>query len=222
MKSLVARSKLALRLQISKFYKLVFVRGSAPDPVVEPTEHSIYLWLGGLVGSAPSMGRYMLWVRFMAVSDIYPMLIEPTITWAPLGFSRHIWLDTKMGLTFKKEGGKKDRGMNVETCDSTCPWLKRGEMGFSSTMCSSECRIAYLFNFHSLRKDTIKIVHINNLEMYNLFDHVWFVCYFDHCSLQIDQKTFQIIGNLRSVLKKIAQSCSVTGRREVTLKNEVL
>ena len=26
---------------------------------------------------------------------IYPMFIEPTITWVPSGFSGYIWLDTK-------------------------------------------------------------------------------------------------------------------------------
>ena len=41
------------------------------------------------------LGRNRLWVRFLAVSDIYPMFIEPTITWVPSGFSECIWLDTK-------------------------------------------------------------------------------------------------------------------------------
>ena len=36
----------------------------------------------------------------MAVSDIYPMFIEPTITWVPSGFSGYIWLDTK--IVFEK------------------------------------------------------------------------------------------------------------------------
>ena len=31
---------------------------------------------------------------------IYPMFIEPTITWVPPGFSGYIWLDKKM--VFKK------------------------------------------------------------------------------------------------------------------------
>ena len=35
-----------------------------------------------------------------SVLDIYPMLIEPTITWVPLGFSGYTWLDTK--IVFKK------------------------------------------------------------------------------------------------------------------------
>ena len=34
----------------------------------------------------------------MAVSDIYPMFIEPTITWVPPGLSGYIWLDTKIVL----------------------------------------------------------------------------------------------------------------------------
>ena len=34
----------------------------------------------------------------MAVSDIYPMFIEPTITWVPSGFTGDIWLDTKIVL----------------------------------------------------------------------------------------------------------------------------
>ena len=37
-----------------------------------------------------------------AVSDIYPMFIEPTITWVPSGFSGYIWLDTKIVLKKKK------------------------------------------------------------------------------------------------------------------------
>ena len=32
------------------------------------------------------------------VSDIYPMFIEPTITWVLSGFSGYIWLDTKIVL----------------------------------------------------------------------------------------------------------------------------
>ena len=38
------------------------------------------LWPSG-IGSR--LGRNRLWVRFLAVSDIYPMFIEPTITWVP-------------------------------------------------------------------------------------------------------------------------------------------
>ena len=40
------------------------------------------LWPSG-IGSR--LGRNRLWVRFLAVSDIYPMFIEPTITWVPSG-----------------------------------------------------------------------------------------------------------------------------------------
>ena len=29
---------------------------------------------------------------------VYPMFIEPTITWVPSGFSEYIWLDTKIVL----------------------------------------------------------------------------------------------------------------------------
>ena len=32
------------------------------------------------------------------VGYIYTMFIEPTITWVPSGFSRYIWLDTKIVL----------------------------------------------------------------------------------------------------------------------------
>ena len=38
-----------------------------------------------------------------SISDsvrIYPMFIEPTITWVPSGFSGYIWLDTK--IVFRK------------------------------------------------------------------------------------------------------------------------
>ena len=55
----------------------------------------------GLVVSAPAWDR--LWVRFLVVSDSYPMFIEPTITWVPSGFSGYIWLDTKILLTKKKK-----------------------------------------------------------------------------------------------------------------------
>ena len=51
------------------------------------------LWPSG-IGSR--LGRNRLWVRFLAVSDIYPMFIEPTINWVPSGFSGYIWLDTKI------------------------------------------------------------------------------------------------------------------------------
>ena len=37
------------------------------------------------------LGQNRLWVRFLAVSDIYPMFIEPTITWALSGISGYIW-----------------------------------------------------------------------------------------------------------------------------------
>ena len=39
----------------------------------------------------------------LAVSDTYPMFIEPTITWVPSGFSGYIWLDTKIVLKKKKK-----------------------------------------------------------------------------------------------------------------------
>ena len=55
------------------------------------------LWPSG-IGSR--LGRSRLWVRFLAVSDIYPMFIEPTITWVISGFSGYIWLDTKMVLKY--------------------------------------------------------------------------------------------------------------------------
>ena len=56
-----------------------------PDLVCPP------LWPSA-IGSR--LGRNRLWVWFLAVSDIYPMFIEPTITWVPSGFSGYIWLDT--------------------------------------------------------------------------------------------------------------------------------
>ena len=56
------------------------------------------LWPSG-IGSR--LGRNRLWARFLAVSDIYSMFIEPTITWVPSGFSGYIWLDTKIVLKKK-------------------------------------------------------------------------------------------------------------------------
>ena len=68
----------------------------------------IIRWINGLSlwpsGIGSRLGRNRLWVRFLAVSDIYPMFIEPTITWVPSGFSGYIWLDTKIVL--KKKNGK--------------------------------------------------------------------------------------------------------------------
>ena len=61
----------------------------------EDRESKPSLWPSG-IGSR--LGRNRLWVRFLAVSDIYPMFIEPTITWVPSGFSGYIWLDTKIVL----------------------------------------------------------------------------------------------------------------------------
>ena len=55
------------------------------------------LWPSG-IGSR--LGRNRLRVRFLAVPDIYPMFIEPMVTWVPSGFSGYIWLDTK--IVFKK------------------------------------------------------------------------------------------------------------------------
>ena len=62
----------------------------AQSPIAHPS-----LWPSG-VGSR--LGRNRLWVRFLAVSDIYPMFIEPTITWV----SGYIWLDTKIVLKKQK------------------------------------------------------------------------------------------------------------------------
>ena len=56
------------------------------------------LWPSGI---SSRLGRNRLWVRFLEVSDIYPMFIEPTITWVPSGFSGYIWLDTKIVLKKK-------------------------------------------------------------------------------------------------------------------------
>ena len=55
------------------------------------------LWSSG-IGSR--LGRNRLWVRFLAVSDIYPMFIEPTITWVPSGFSGYIWLDFSTAMFY--------------------------------------------------------------------------------------------------------------------------
>ena len=60
------------------------------------------LWPSG-IGSR--LRRNRLWVWFLAVSDIYPMFIEPTITWVPSEFSGYIWLDTKIVLKKKVYSG---------------------------------------------------------------------------------------------------------------------
>ena len=66
-------------------------------------------------GIGSRLGRNRLWARFPAVSDIYPMFTEPTITWAPSGFSGYIWLDTKIVLKKKK----KKRIYYVQNMEST-------------------------------------------------------------------------------------------------------
>ena len=58
------------------------------------------LWPSGIDSR---LGRNRLGVRLLAVSDIYSMFIEPTITWVPSGFSGYIWLDTKIVLKKKKK-----------------------------------------------------------------------------------------------------------------------
>ena len=57
--------------------------------------HNPSLWPSG-IGSR--LGRNRLSVRFLVVSDIYSMFIEPTITWVPSRFTGYIWLDTKIVL----------------------------------------------------------------------------------------------------------------------------
>ena len=47
----------------------------------------------------------------MAVSDIYPMFNEPTITWVPSGFSGYIWLDTK--IVFKKNSSLVEADVGI-------------------------------------------------------------------------------------------------------------
>ena len=82
-------------------YKHLFRRGKQQTEVhkvtrvttrPELTRTRPSLWPSG-IGSG--LRRNRLWVRFLAVSDIYPMCIEPTITWVHSGFSGYIWLDTK-------------------------------------------------------------------------------------------------------------------------------
>ena len=59
--------------------------------------HCPSLWPSG-IGSR--LERNRLWVRFLVMSDIYLMFIEPTITWVHSGFSGCKWLDTR--IVFKK------------------------------------------------------------------------------------------------------------------------
>ena len=70
------------------------------------------LWPSG-IGSR--LGRNRLWARFLAVSDIYSMFIEPTITWVPSGFSGYIWLDTKIVLKKTKNFGIKAKAKDMST-----------------------------------------------------------------------------------------------------------
>ena len=57
------------------------------------------LWPSG-IGSRVGWNR--LWARFLAVSDIYPIFIEPTITWVPSGFSGYIGYGLTQKLCLKK------------------------------------------------------------------------------------------------------------------------
>ena len=67
------------------------------------------------------MDRWWLWVgiqfpigRILHIGvhgssgymKLYPMFIEPTITWVPSGFSGYIWLDTE--IVFKKNLKKRE------------------------------------------------------------------------------------------------------------------
>ena len=79
------------------------------DEMISNIEHCSTLWPSG-IGSR--LGRNRLWVRFLAVSDIYLMFIEPTITWVPSGFSGYIWLDTK--IVFEERKRKNMRTILVE------------------------------------------------------------------------------------------------------------
>ena len=93
------------------FSLLVSSRMSQPTYMVHP---SLYLYLCPSLwhsGIGCRLGRNRLWFRFLAVSDIYPMFIEPTITWVSSGFSGYIWLDTK--IVFKKIDFLAQRGPNI-------------------------------------------------------------------------------------------------------------
>ena len=70
----------------------------------------------GLVVSAPACYGTGCEFDFLAVSDIYPMFIEPTITWVPSGFSGYIWLDTKIVLKKVSELERVSRYDLVKLC----------------------------------------------------------------------------------------------------------
>ena len=77
------------------------VTSVCPETSTAPTttRYSLILLLPEILwpsGIGSRLGRKRLWVRFLAVTDINPMFIEPTITWVPSGFSGYIWLDTKI------------------------------------------------------------------------------------------------------------------------------
>ena len=61
----------------------------------------------GLVVSACAWDGSGCEFDFLAVSDIYLMFIEPTITWVSSGFFGYIWLDTKIVLKKKREKERK-------------------------------------------------------------------------------------------------------------------
>ena len=62
------------------------------------------LWPSGIDSR---LGRNRLWVRFLAVSDIYPMFIEPTITWV----LRVLWVHMAWHKNCVK---KKNKNKNKE------------------------------------------------------------------------------------------------------------
>ena len=57
---------------------------------------------------------------------IYPMFIEPTITWVPSGFSGYIWLDTKIVL--KKKTQTVKRGRSFSSPKSVVSGILRGSV----------------------------------------------------------------------------------------------
>ena len=78
------------------------------------------------------------------LSDIYPMFIEPTITWFPSGFSEYIWLDTKIVLKKTARLLNLDGQIICTICYNVLLWSRvvfvgrrigpncRGEINFSS------------------------------------------------------------------------------------------
>ena len=98
-------------------------------------------------GIGSRLGRNRLWVRFPAVSDIYPMFIEPTITWVPSGvlWVRMAWRKIVLNCTTPKGWI-----LRVSLVQWSKPHIfsKAPYSGFEPGQPDSEIRIRWPLDYH--------------------------------------------------------------------------